>query len=223
MDSKAIKLIDMVLKHESGYANVSGDMGGETYRGITRKNFPSWSGWKIVDENKPLKNGKIIKNAELENDVREFYYSNFYLPMKIGKIDDLLISGHVFCHGVNAGIKNAIKLLQKAINQTYSVDIAVDGIIGNDTLKYANGDKQSELSQNLIEQRNNYYKNLVAKRPSQKKFLNGWLNRVKNTTKACSGTSMFLTSLGGDKMSIISKILKFIFDIFLFFLKNKKS
>ena len=61
MDSKAIKLIDMVLKHEGGYANVSGDLGGETYRGISRKNFPSWNGWEIVDEKKPLKYNQILK------------------------------------------------------------------------------------------------------------------------------------------------------------------
>ena len=60
MNSKAIKLINMILREESGYANVSGDLGGETYRGITRKNFPKWDGWKIVDENKPLKKGEII-------------------------------------------------------------------------------------------------------------------------------------------------------------------
>ena len=82
MDNKAIKLINMILRQESGYANVSGDLGGETYRGITRKNFPKWDGWKIVDENKPLKNRQIIDNEELENNVMDFYYDNFYTPDK---------------------------------------------------------------------------------------------------------------------------------------------
>ena len=38
----------------------------------------------------------------------------------------------------------------------------------------------------FIEQRNQYYENLVSRNPSQRKFLNGWLNRVKNTTSECS-------------------------------------
>lgn len=38
------------LKHEGGYANHPADKGGETYRGITRKHNPEWSGWKYIDE-----------------------------------------------------------------------------------------------------------------------------------------------------------------------------
>ena len=186
MDNKAIKLINMILRQESGYANVSGDLGGETYRGITRKNFPKWDGWKIVDENKPLKNGQIIDNEELENNVMDFYYDNFYAPMKIDKVEDMLISGHLLCHGVNAGIKTSVKLLQKAVNNVYNVKISVDGIIGSTTIKYTNGAKANEAAREFIEQRNQYYKNLVSKNPSQCKFLNGWLDRVKNTTVECS-------------------------------------
>lgn len=186
MDDKAIKLIDMILENEGGYANVTGDTGGETYRGISRNNFPNWSGWVIVDACKPLKTNQIIVNDELEDNIREFYYENFYTPMKVDKVDSLLISGHLLCHGVNAGTKRSVKLLQKAINTTYSVSISVDGVIGSITLSYANGDKQDELAENFIEERNNYYKSLVASNSSQQKFLNGWLNRVKNTTAACS-------------------------------------
>ena len=186
MDSKAIKLINMILRQESGYANVSGDLGGETYRGITRKNFPKWDGWKIVDEDKPLKNRQIIDNEELENNVMDFYYDNFYTPMKIDKVEDMLISGHLLCHGVNAGIKTSVKLLQKAVINVYNVKISVDGMIGSTTLKYTNGAKTNEVAREFIEQRNQYYKNLVSKNPSQRKFLNGWLNRVKNTTAECS-------------------------------------
>ena len=38
----------------------------------------------------------------------------------------------------------------------------------------------------FIEQRNQYYEKLVSRNPSQRKFLNGWINRVKNTTSECS-------------------------------------
>lgn len=176
----------MILKHESGYSKVSNDRGGETYRGISRKYFPKWHGWKIVDQNKPLKYGQIINNSELENDILEFYYDNFYQPMKIDRIENILISGHLLCHGVNAGIKTSVKLLQKAINIACNIQISVDGIIGNTTLKYVNSDKQHDIAKAFIEQRNQYYRNLVSKNPSQRKFLNGWLNRVKNTTAECS-------------------------------------
>ena len=155
MDAKAIKLIDMVLTDEGGYASPKFD-GHETYCGITRDNHPNWDGWKIVDANKPLKHGQIIKNTSLENDVRQFYYKYYYTPMKIQSLNDLLTSGQLFAMGVNAGSKNAVKLLQKAINKVYNVQIAVDGIIGKNTLSYANGSKSIKVGQEMINQCNNY-------------------------------------------------------------------
>ena len=34
---------------EGGYVNDPVDRGGETFRGISRKNHPGWSGWILVD------------------------------------------------------------------------------------------------------------------------------------------------------------------------------
>ena len=187
MDAKAIKLIDMVLTDEGGYASPKFD-GHETYRGITRDNHPNWDGWKIVDANKPLKHGQIIKNTSLENDVRQFYYKYYYTPMKIQSLNDLLTSGQLFAMGVNAGSKNAVKLLQKAINKVYNVQIAVDGIIGKNTLSYANGSKSIKVGQEMINQCNGYYDAIVRRKPTNKKFLKGWKNRVKHVTQVCSTT-----------------------------------
>ena len=186
MTDKAIKLIDMILQHEGGFVNDPDDKGGFTYRGITRKNFPNWEGWQIVDTNLPLKNGQIIKNEELEQYVREFYYDNFYHPMKIDEIDNMLISGHLLCHGVNAGIKNSVKILQKSINEICNENISVDGIIGKITLSYANSNEQEKIANEMIVKRKEYYTNLAKRNPSQQKFLKGWINRVDNTTKICN-------------------------------------
>lgn len=186
MTDKAIKLIDMILQHEGGFVNDPDDKGGFTYRGITRKNFPNWKGWQIVDTNLPLKNGQIIKNEELEQYVRGFYYDNFYHLMKIDEIDNMLISGHLLCHGVNAGIKNSVKILQKSINVICNDNINVDGIIGKITLSYANSDVQEEIANEMIVKRKEYYTNLAKRNPSQQKFLKGWINRVNNTTSICN-------------------------------------
>lgn len=186
MDNKAIKLIDMILQHEGGFVNDPEDRGGFTYRGITRKNFPDWKGWQIVDANLPLKNGQIIKNQDIEQYVREFYYDNFYRPMKIDEIDNILISGHLLCHGVNAGIKNSVKILQKSINEICNENISVDGIIGKITLSYANSNKQEKIANEMIVKRKEYYTNLAKRNPSQQKFLKGWINRVNNTTNICN-------------------------------------
>ena len=42
------------MEHEGGYVDDRDDRGGETYRGISRNNFPDWKGWKKIDGFKPV-------------------------------------------------------------------------------------------------------------------------------------------------------------------------
>lgn len=223
MDAKAIKLIDMVMQYEGGYADKKID-GHETYRGITRTSHPNWEGWKIIDSKKPLKYNQIIKDTTLENYVRQLYYKYYYTPMKIGEINDLLAAGQTFALGVNAGLKNGVKALQKAINKVYGVKISVDGVVGKETLSYANGDKSVEVGKETVNQCNAYYNNLVAKKPSMKKFLNGWLNRVKGVTKTCStpvSTNILLTTKNNNG-NWFMKLISFIKEVIDWFKTIKK-
>ena len=48
------KALTETLRHEGGYVNDPKDPGGETYKGISRKNHPDWEGWNIIDEKKIL-------------------------------------------------------------------------------------------------------------------------------------------------------------------------
>lgn len=204
MDSRAEKLITSTLRYEGGYVLDPADNGGETYRGISRKFHPSWSGWTIVDQNKPLKTNQIISSTSLENMVKDFYYKNFYLKMSIQNINNIVLAAHTFDHGVNAGIKNGIKVLQKAINTVTKANIAVDGVIGQQTLSLANGSQADEIAKAISSQRKTYYKNLVASKPSYQKFLNGWLKRVdKVDSEYGSSLSTIITSVivSGDNSS----------------------
>ena len=223
MDNKAYRLINMVLLHEGGYANIAGDNGGETYRGISRKNFPTWEGWKVVDDKKPLKTNEIITDETLEELVRAFYYDNFYIRLKIHKFTSMLISGHLLCHGVNAGCKTSAKLLQKAINTITKANISVDGVIGDITITHANNENNSEaIAQEFINNRIAYYNSLASKNTTQEKFLKGWLRRVDKTTNYCgaSNQSVLLfqkkeSANAPNKGSILSFILKLLKSIIL--------
>lgn len=179
-------LIDMVLRHEGGYSNNANDKGKETYCGISRVYHPQWQGWDIIDKNKPLKTNQKVNSAELLSFVYDFYLSKFYNPLKIDSIENLSISGHLFCHGVNAGIASAVKIAQKAINNIYKANILVDGKIGNITLSWLNKKtKQRELIDEIITLRKNYYESIVRNKPTQLVFLKGWINRVNSTTTYC--------------------------------------
>ena len=113
----------------------------------------------------------------------EIYDAKYYQTIKADKIDSDMIRTHLYDMGVNAGTGAAVKLLQKSINKVYGIAIAVDGVIGNITLTYTNNKaKLNELVNEFINQRREYYRNLVAIKPSNQKFLQGWLNRVEMTT-----------------------------------------
>lgn len=234
LTEKQQKLIDMVLRHEGGYVNNALDKGKETYCGISRAYHPNWEGWKLVDKHKPLKTNQKINDESLQLQVYNFYLEKFYSPIKIDKIDNIIIAGHLFCHAVNAGLTNAVKILQKAINNVYQSYIVVDGKIGAITLSWTNNaSKQEELITEIIKLRKTYYENIVRNKPSQNVFLKGWLNRVNSTTAYCSSLQPiqpqqlgFVSSPNKTKENAtdndisLSTILRLLYQLILSFFKK---
>jgi lysozyme family protein len=76
------------------------------------------------------------------------------------------------------GISGGAKLLQKTLG------VKEDGIIGPITLSVL--ETAGEISQRYIDNRENFYIQLVQNKPSQKVFLDGWLNRVNDLRKYIS-------------------------------------
>jgi lysozyme family protein len=54
-----------------------------------------------------------------------------------------------------------------------------DGAVGPVTLKAINSADPAELYRRLMNARVGWFEKIVARNPSQKKFLKGWLNRLK--------------------------------------------
>lgn len=107
--------IAKVLKHEGGYVNDPDDTGGETYKGVSRKNWPRWMGWVFVDNAKkqtgfPSSLGKI---SELQDSVMAFYRDNFWNKVGGDQIDEQDIADMLVDAAVNEGIKPAVKRAQK--------------------------------------------------------------------------------------------------------------
>jgi len=101
-------------KWEGGYANVAGDNGGETYAGITRKNFPHWKGWGIVDRRKPLKNGAIISDSALEGLIHDFYKTEFWDKIGGDNIEYQELADQLYDQAVNGGVPSALKILKQS-------------------------------------------------------------------------------------------------------------
>lgn len=155
-------------KWEGGYVDDPKDMGGETYAGISRKYHPNWSGWHIVDKY-TLKYNQKIDSRELEEMIMQFYYNNFWLPIAGDYIEKQEVANAVYDWHVNSG-KSAIKAIQRLLK------VKDDGIVGEKTIEALN----STTAQEINNEREYFLKDIVRRKPEQKRFLKGWLNRVKD-------------------------------------------
>lgn len=159
---------------EGGYSNDPKDAGGETYRGISRKDWPTWAGWPLLDKLKPLKHGQVVNDADLESQVRIFYRQNFWGKIQGDLINSQKVADSIYDWYVNAGT-HATKAVQTVLGFTGD---EVDGRIGAGTLKAINAKGEAYLLQRITEARKNFYQAIVAAKPAQKIFLNGWLSRA---------------------------------------------
>lgn len=170
--------IKKTLKHEGGYNEVKGDSGGATNFGISLQflqGYVETAGWVDIDGS-GFVDSSDIKNLT-ENQAKKIYYEEFWLKNKCHFIDNDEVAAKVFDMAVNMGSKQAIKLLQQAINHM-GADLKIDGMIGNATVTAANKLEGHILAVLLRYECIIFYQNLVKSKPDYMKFLKGWMNRA---------------------------------------------
>ena len=77
---------------------------------------------------------------------------------------------------VNSGSWGA-KKAQTVLNEL-GYNLTVDGIFGNKTIQALNEVDSDKFLNLYHNSQRNFYRNIVSYNPTQKKFLQGWLNRV---------------------------------------------
>lgn len=103
---------------EGGYVNNPNDRGGETYMGITRKNYPKIKMWATIDKLKNILskrdlNSKLSKDKDIQKEVKEVYKKNYWTPLKLDLINSQRVANEFFDISVNCGTKAAIKSMQR--------------------------------------------------------------------------------------------------------------
>jgi len=129
------------MKNEGGYSNVKSDRGGETYMGISRVFWPSWTGWEIVDACSDGEINALQRDVSCADHVRAFYRVQFWERFQGDAVaaESVSVACELFDTGVNMGIHRAVCFLQEALNmqnqyaKTYP-DISVDGQLGKGTV-----------------------------------------------------------------------------------------
>ncbi len=135
----------LTMHHEGGYSNNPDDLGGETYKGISRVYHPSWIGWAIVDgwtKAMPRRDEDWLQtNERLQSYVVEFYKVQFWDTWLGDEVLEIApaVAAELFDTGVNMGVQKAVYYLQRALNvlnrqgQSWA-DLEEDGLIGSRTL-----------------------------------------------------------------------------------------
>ncbi len=181
--------LDRTLKHEGGYADISGDTGGETYKGISRRWYPDWPGWSSIDDLKQTHSGTALnqvlaKSDSLAQSVLEFYKSVYWDPLRCAGIDSQAVANELFDTAVLMSKKWATRFLQRALNvlnqnQAFYPDITVDGRMGPGTLRTikdclsVNGEPLMMKIMDGLELAR--FINIMDKDPTQEKFARGWI------------------------------------------------
>lgn len=137
-----------------GYVNDPDDAGGETKYGVARNANPDLD----------------IHSLDWEGAER-VYYKRYWLLGDCGDMPSRLAVLH-FDSCVNHGVGRAAKFVQRAAG------VADDGDIGPATIRAIVAKDEITLCNAVCDQREKFYRDIVAAKPVQAKYLNGWLRRV---------------------------------------------
>ena len=165
------EIIEVVLAHEGGFVDDPDDKGGATNWGVTQAVWEDFLEDEFTSED--------VKGFTREQAI-ELYKEEFWIPSQSEKLPEEIREVY-FEMCVNHGQRNAVKILQSAVNAKGG-NIEVDGGIGPNTIKASSVLKLWELQV----ERSGFYWNLVfvgsfyGKRNNQAKFIRGWIRRCFN-------------------------------------------
>lgn len=158
-------LIPFILKWEGGYAEIKGDRGGATNKGVTLSTYQS-----VFGKNKTKSDLKNISDSEWST----IYKKYFWDKCGADKITDQSVANILVDYAWNSGVSRAIKDVQTIVKTS------ADGVVGNKTISAINTSNSKELFNKIKNRRIEFYNNIVKSNPSQSKFLKGWTNRVNS-------------------------------------------
>lgn len=145
---------ERLIKHEGGYSNNPLDPGGETNWGITFRTARAY-GYTGAMRDMTREQAKAI------------YHAAYWTRAKADNYD-FAIGFQLFDTGVNHGIGQAIRFLQRAVN------VADDGVVGPVTLKAIHSMSVTDVLSRFNAERLEFY----TKLSTWPTFGKGWARRV---------------------------------------------
>lgn len=153
--------VEVVVRNEGGYVNDPSDPGGETKFGISKRSYPHLD----------------IANLTREEAIA-IYRRDWWDKYGYGRLASSAIAAKVFDLSVNVGPRRAHEMLQRALHAVGRRDVVVDGIIGPQTIAAVNAAPPDALLAALRAEAAAYYRQLIERNPTLKKYERGWMRRA---------------------------------------------
>lgn len=153
---------------KKGWANDPNDLGGATQTGVTIGAYRAWCRKHNISE-PTVQNLKQIPYATWLAILKENYWDRWKADQIVSQPIANMLVDWTWGSGVH-GVKKPQEVL----------GVVPDGMVGPKTLAAVNSAGPVTLFHKLKARRIKFYEDIVKSRPSQKKWLNGWLNRVND-------------------------------------------
>jgi lysozyme family protein len=181
MGNSVEELIEHTLKAEGGFTQSLADSGN--YIVEDGKKILVGTNWGIAAPTlkawlKRTPTMQEMKDLPIET-AKAIYRKEYFTSPGMGKLPDS-IQANVFDMGVNAGQSRSIKILQQMLEDKGYELGSINGKINQPTVDAcAKAEKNGVNLRSLFsDYRIEFYKDLVERKPKNKVYLKGWINRA---------------------------------------------
>ena len=166
--AKVELLLPFILKWEGGFVNDPHDSGGATNMGVTFATYAIYCKKKGYSQ-PTVQRLRNISKDQVTDILKVMYWDRWKADQINSQSVANALVDWVWCSGVHG-----IKIPQRALG------LKNDGIVGPISLAAVNNADPKKLFDTIQDERELFLIDIADRRPTQRRFIKGWLNRVNN-------------------------------------------